>query len=56
MLDAHIIEEIKRRERERQRQERQRPTLEIPKPDDDDDPRRSERDERPGGTIVHIDL
>jgi hypothetical protein len=56
MLDAHIIEEIKRRERERQRQERQRPTLEIPKPDDDDDPRRSERDERPGGTIVNIDL
>ena len=55
MLDAHIIEEIKRRERERQRQERQRPTLEIPKPDDDD-PRRSERDERPGGTIVNIDL
>lgn len=33
MLDAYIIEQIKRRERERQRKEGQRPSVEIPAPD-----------------------
>jgi hypothetical protein len=59
MLDAYVIEEIKRREAERQKQERARPVLEIPKrsPDDDDDDRKSEPDEgpRPGG-VVQIEL
>src|SRR5438552_2028117 len=37
MLDAFIIEEIKRRESEREKLERQRPKLEIPRHDRDDD-------------------
>ena len=54
MLDAYIIEEIKRRERERQRRERARPVVELPRPDQD---RRSEPEEVPGsGTIVQVDL
>lgn len=60
MLDAYVIEEIKRREAERQKQDRARPVLEIPvrSPDDDDDEdRKSERDDgpRPGG-VVQIEL
>lgn len=59
MLDAYVIEEIKRRERERQRHERARPVLEIPqrKDDDDETDRRSEREEKPNpGGVVEIDL
>lgn len=54
MLDAYIIEEIKRREREREQRERARPVVHIPRPDED---RRSERDEPPeSGTVIQVDL
>ena len=57
MLDAYIIEEIKRRERERQQRERQRPQLEVPQADEDDRDRRSEHDDaETPGTVVHVDL
>jgi len=58
MLDAFIIQELKRREQERLRQERQRPVLEIPRHDDRDreaDERQSEG-EAPPSTVVHIDI
>jgi hypothetical protein len=59
MLDAFIIEEIKRRER--LRQERDRPVLEIPVPVPDDRPKRrsdtdGQDDERPERGVVIIDL
>ncbi|MFZ5444696.1 MAG: hypothetical protein ACOZQL_32180 [Myxococcota bacterium] len=58
MLDTYIIEELKRRERERAQRERPRPTVEIPVPRDekDDDDRRSDREDRSGNTVVHIEL
>jgi hypothetical protein len=59
MLDAYVIEEIKRREAERQKHERARPALEIPArgPDDDDADRQSERGDRPNpGRVVQIEL
>ncbi|MBL8956653.1 MAG: hypothetical protein JNK82_38120 [Myxococcaceae bacterium] len=60
MLDAFIIEEIKRREAEREQRERQRPKLEIPRrehDEDDDRPLRDEaRDESPQRGVVVIDL
>jgi hypothetical protein len=62
MLDAYVIEEIKRREVERQKQDRSRPVLEIPvrspgEPEEDRDDRQSERDDgsRPG-VVVQIEL
>ncbi len=57
MLDAFIIQELKRREQERQRQERQRPVLEIPTHDERE--RRNERQSdggSPPSTVVHIDI
>lgn len=60
MLDAFIIEEIKRRER--LRQERERPVLEIPLPVPEERPkRRSDQDgpdegEPPERGVVIIDL
>jgi hypothetical protein len=58
MLDAFIIEELRRRERERQQRERERPQLEIPRPDSDDeeDDRRSDKREQPARGVVVIDL
>ena len=58
MLDAYIIEEIKRRERERAQHERSRPRVEIPRdPEEDDDSRSSPAEERPRiGKVVQIDL
>ena len=58
MLDAFIIEELRRRERERQQRERERPVLEIPHPnaDDEDDDRRSEKRDQPARGVVVIDL
>jgi hypothetical protein len=54
MLDAYIIEEIKRREKERLQRERARPVLELPRPDQD---RRSEPEETPdNGTVIQVDL
>ncbi len=58
MLDAFIIEELRRRERERQQRERERPQLEIPRPnpDDDEDDRRSDKRDQPTRGVVVIDL
>ena len=58
MLDAFIIEEIKRRERLR-REEQERPVVELPVPADDERPkRRTEREDedRPSRGVVVIDL
>lgn len=48
MLDAFIIEEIKRREKERLKREGERPRLEIPLPRDDrdDDERKDDEEDR----------
>jgi hypothetical protein len=57
MLDAHIIEEIKRRERDRQQRERARPVVDLPQPPDQRDDRRYDEDAPPsGGNVVQIDL
>lgn len=58
MLDAFIIEEIKRREAEREQKERQRPKLEIPRRDHDDDAdvERDDAAEKPQRGVVVIDL
>lgn len=58
MLDAFIIEEIKRRERSRDREERERPMAELPLPQPDERPtRRSEtEDDKPPRGVVVIDL
>jgi hypothetical protein len=60
MLDAFIIEELKRRERERQQQERPRPALEVPLPSHDDeaeeDRRSEEKNDRPQRGVIVIDL
>lgn len=57
MLDAFIIEEIKRRERMR-REERERPVAELPLPHPDDVRRRrsDEEDEKPPRGVVIIDM
>ncbi len=58
MLDAFIIEEIKRRERARQ--EKERPVVELPVPDEREDrPKRrsdTEDEEKPQRGVVVIDL
>ena len=62
MLDAYIIEEIRRRERERTREERERPFVELPLPSPDQRPPRKgdkpdeDADERPKRGVVVIDL
>lgn len=59
MLDAYIIEEIKRREEERRRREdQQRPVLEIPlyPPDADSNPaNKRDGDEKPERGVIIID-
>jgi hypothetical protein len=52
MLDAYIIEEIKRREEERQRRESERPTVQIPPPEPDRLPQQSEEDKPQRGVII----
>lgn len=57
MLDAFIIEEIKRREQSRE--ERERPMAELPLPQVDDRPKRrseTEDEEKPPRGVVVIDL
>jgi hypothetical protein len=57
MLDAFIIEEIKRRERTRD--ERDRPAVELPLPVPEERPRRrteTEDDEKPQRGVIIIDL
>ena len=57
MLDAFIIEEIKRRERIR-REEQERPVVELPLPTPDEPRRRrsEEEDEKPPRGVVILDL
>lgn len=57
MLDAFIIEEIKRRERLR-REEHERPVAELPLPMPEDRPHRrtDTEDEKPSRGVVVIDL
>ncbi|MFB1481619.1 MULTISPECIES: hypothetical protein [unclassified Corallococcus] len=57
MLDAFIIEEIKRRERLR-REDYERPVVELPLPAPDDRPHRrtDTEDEKPSRGVVVIDL
>jgi hypothetical protein len=56
MLDAFVIEEIRRREKERLQRERARPTIEIP--DDRHHDRRSDAEhEGPApSTVIQISL
>jgi len=58
MLDAFIIEEIKRRERLRQQHD-ERPVVELPLPKTEDRPKRRsepENDEKPQRSVVVIDM
>jgi hypothetical protein len=55
MLDAFIIEEIKRREQERQRQDSERPSVHIPLPEPGRAPQQSEEEKPPRGVVI-IDL
>jgi len=58
MLDAFIIEEIRRRERVRQ--DRERPLIELPLPADDDRSsrhiRHDEEEEKPSRGVIVIDM
>jgi hypothetical protein len=54
MLDAFIIEEIKRREQERERQDSDRPSIHIPAPEPARPPHQSE-EEKPSRGVVIID-
>lgn len=54
MLDAFIIEEIKRRERARQDQER--PSVQLPVPEAPPKRRSGTDEERPSRGVVVIDL
>ncbi|MBK7860295.1 MAG: hypothetical protein IPJ65_17110 [Archangiaceae bacterium] len=60
MLDAFIIEEIKRREAEREKHDRQRPHLEIPLHEredrDGDDESKRDDSEQPKRGVIVIDL
>ena len=58
MLDAFIIEEIKRRERARDERDRERPVIELPLPPPEKPPRRrsDEEDDKPPRGVVIIDL
>ncbi|MGA9524638.1 MAG: hypothetical protein WBV82_24485 [Myxococcaceae bacterium] len=57
MLDAFIIEEIKRRERNHQDRD-ERPVVELPVPRPEEAPRRrtDEEDEKPRRGVVIIDM
>lgn len=56
MLDAFIIEEIKRREQDRQRrQDSERPSIQIPLPEPSRIPQQSE-EEKPQRGVIIIDL
>lgn len=53
MLDAYIIEELKRREREEKRDGERRP--ELPLPGAEETPVRQSDDDKPGRSVVIID-
>ena len=56
MLDAYIIEEIRKREEEekrrRQEEERKRPTVEIPIPPQDPNKKPDENPDKGGNVII----
>lgn len=52
MLDAFIIEEIKRREQERERHDSDRPSVHIPLPEPGRAPQQSEEDKPQRGVII----
>ena len=52
MLDAFIIEEIKRREREREQRDTERPAVHIPPPQPSRAPQQSEEDKPRRGVII----
>ena len=52
MLDAFIIEEIRRREREREQRDTERPSVQIPLPEPDRAPQQSEEDKPQRGVII----
>lgn len=54
MLDAFIIEEIKRREREREERDTERPAIHIPPPEPSRPAHQSE-EEKPNRGVVIID-
>lgn len=54
MLDAFIIEEIRRREKARR--ERERPSVELPLPSEDHPGKESETDGEKKPSVVIIDL
>jgi hypothetical protein len=56
MLDAYIIEEIKRRERERAQRERTRPVVDIPLDRRDDDDERQTEVPTKRSTVVTIEF
>lgn len=55
MLDAYVIEEIKRRERERGRDDRPAVELPLPAPPAPDAPRNRDEDDRGDRGVVIID-
>ena len=52
MLDAFIIEELKRREQERERKDSERPSIQIPLPEPSQAPQQSEEDKPQRGVII----
>lgn len=56
MLDAFIIEEIKRREAEREKSDQKRPKLEIPRREQDEDGPPERDEDTPQRGVVVIDL
>lgn len=56
MLDAYIIEQIKRRERERQRKEGQRPSVEVPQAPDPEERTEKIRPPAPPENVARIDF
>ncbi len=52
MLDAFIIEEIKRREREREERDSERPAIHIPPPEPSRPPHQSEEDKPSRGVVI----
>ena len=57
VLDAYIIEEIKKQEDERRRRnEEARPRLHIEIPSAEDEVPQEEEDSPSGGAVIHIDL
>jgi hypothetical protein len=55
MLDAFIIEEIKRREKAREERSRPQPQLPVPY-EEDERPRRRSEDESPTRPVIVVDL